>query len=318
MAGTFIHVAAAAIMNDRGEVLVSQRKRGSHLGGYWEFPGGKLEPGETLAAALVRELSEELDIVPTAQRPLIRARYHYPEKSVLLDVWKIDAFSGQPRGVEGQAIAWRPVSELDRDSFPPADVPVISALRLPSRYLITGAFSTAADFERKLQCALQSGIELVQLRLTRDWLAANSVNFAHDIIDLAVGLCERSSTRLMLNLPAELGHRAGTGLHLNSARLLATRHRPDVGLLAASCHNKLELDHAEAIGVDFAVLSPVKSTRSHPDARPIGWDAFHRLVDEANLPVYALGGLSEGDIATAWASGGQGVAAIGAFWRSSD
>ena len=305
-------------MNARGEVLVSQRKHGSHLGGYWEFPGGKLEPGETLAAALVRELGEELGIVPTAQRPLIRARYHYPEKSVLLDVWRIDAFSGQPRGVEGQAIEWRSVSELDKDSFPPADVPVINALLLPSRYLITGAFSNAADFERKLGFALQSGIELVQLRLTRDWLAANGPSFARDIIDRAVSLCRESSARLMLNLPAELGRRAGTGLHLNSARLLATRHRPDAELVAASCHNSRELAHAESIGADFAVLSPVKRTRSHPHARPMGWDAFHRLVDEVNLPVYALGGLADGDIAAAWASGGQGVAAIGAFWKASD
>ena len=318
MADTFIHVAAAAIMNDRGEVLVSQRKQGSHLGGCWEFPGGKLEPGESLAAALVRELREELDIVPTAQRPLIRARYDYPEKSVLLDVWKVDSFSGQPRGVEGQAIAWRAVSELDTDSFPPADVPVINALLLPSRYLITGAFATAADFERRLRSALQSGIQLVQLRLTRDWLAASSPSLAHGIIERGMELCRRYSATVMLNVPEELGEWSGAGLHLNSTRLLAATRRPDAGPVAASCHNRRELDHAQSIGVDFAVLSPVKKTRSHPHARPIGWQGFHRLVDEINMPVYALGGMTESDIRTAWASGGQGIAAIGAFWESSD
>ena len=135
MNNSFIHVAVAAIVNSKDEVLVSLRKQGTHLGGYWEFPGGKLEKGESVADGLFRELKEELDIVPLSTRPLIRTRHHYPEKSVLLDVWKIEAYSGSPAGVEGQCIEWRALNSLDPGMFPPADVPIISALLLPDCYL---------------------------------------------------------------------------------------------------------------------------------------------------------------------------------------
>lgn len=314
MSSRFIHVAVAAIVNDRDEVLVSQRKQGTHLAGYWEFPGGKLESGESISAALSRELKEELDIVPVSSRPLIRARYRYPEKSVLLDVWKIDAFSGDPRGVEGQSIEWRSISRLDKEDFPPADVPVIDALVFPGRYLITGEFSSAVEFEQRLSKALRGGIELVQLRLTHDWLEANSRDYGLEIIELCDHLCQEQSARCVFNVPEQFGLPEKAGVHLNSRRLLDSTRRPDSRLVSASCHNQLELEHAQSIGVDLAVLSPVQVTRSHPDAQPLGWEAFHRLVDDINLPVYALGGLAECDIEKAWDAGGQGIAAISAFW----
>ena len=312
---SYIHVAVAAIVNSDNEVLISQRKQGTHLGGYWEFPGGKLEQGESISAALLRELEEELAIRPVSSRPLIRARYRYPEKSVLLDVWKIDAWSGIPRGVEGQRIAWRPLDQLDAEAFPPADIPVINALKLPASCLITGTFSSLPDFEQKLSTALRAGIELVQLRLTRDWLAANGRQYAAEIIDLCARLCKRQSVRLVFNVPEDLELPAGAAIHLNSRRLLDCDRRPATELASASCHNRQELEHAEAIGVDFAFLSPVQSTRSHPDARPLGWEAFHELVDRVNIPVYALGGLSPVEMEAAWNSGAQGIAAIGAFWK---
>ena len=315
MAGAYIHVAVAAVVNDRGEVLVSQRKQGSHLGGYWEFPGGKLEPGECVEAALTRELKEELDIVPLASRPLIRTRHRYPEKSVLLDVWKIQAYAGSPDGVEGQRVEWRAISELDRDAFPPADIPIINALSLPDRYLITGAFSSEADFEHKLTTALQAGIRLVQLRLTRDWLSSHSAELAGDIPGLCAQLCRQYHARLLLNLAAEVESVSADGIHMNSQRLLLADSRPDKALVSASCHNRHELEHAQAIGVDFVVLSPVQATASHPGARTLGWEAFSRLVDGIDIPVYALGGISEDDMDQAWHAGAQGVAAISAFWQ---
>jgi len=312
---TFIHVAVAAVVNNKGEVLVSQRKQGTHLGGYWEFPGGKLEQGESVAAALSRELKEELDIVPVSSRPLIRARYHYPEKSVLLDVWKIESYSGIPKGIEGQHIEWRAVDGLDHNVFPPADIPIINALSLPVRYLITGEFSSAADFEKRLSAALRDGIVLVQLRLTHDWVQTNTQSHALEIVELSTSLCKQNSARLQLNVPAQLKSLTNDGIHLSSKQLHKIQRRPDGGLVSASCHSRQELEYAQSIGVDFAVLSPVQKTRSHPDAQPLGWDAFHQLVDDINIPVYALGGMTVDDIEQAWNSGGQGIAAIGAFWN---
>jgi len=312
---TFIHVAVAAVVNNKGEVLVSQRKRGTHLGGYWEFPGGKLEQGESVAAALVRELKEELDIVPISSRPLIRIRHHYPEKSVLLDVWKIESYSGKPKGIESQRIEWRAIDRLDHNVFPPADIPIINALLLPSSYLITGEFSSVADFGSRLSAALHTGIELVQLRLTHDWLQTNTSSQALDIVEFCTRLCKKNSVKLMFNLPDEFISLTSDGIHLNSKQLLKAKSRPDRGLVSASCHNRQELEYAQSIGVDFAVLSPVHKTRSHPDAQPLGWEAFHQLVDDINIPVYALGGMAVNDIEQAWNSGGQGIAAISAFWN---
>ncbi|UCB54298.1 MAG: Nudix family hydrolase [Thiotrichales bacterium] len=315
MTSAFIHVAVAAIVNNKGEVLVSQRKQGTHLGGYWEFPGGKLEPGEVFTNALTRELKEELDIVPLASRPLIRARYRYPEKSVLLDVWKVESYSGTPSGVEGQRIDWRRIDQLDEKLFPPADRPVINALVLPERYLITGEFRDAADFERRLSAALDQGIEMVQLRLTHEWLAVNGESCALEIIQRCHSLCQQRAASLLCNMPAQLDVPAEAGIHLNSRRLIGCASRPDAKLVAASCHNREELEHAQSIDVDFAVLSPVQDTRSHANARPLGWARFHALVDDINIPVYALGGVVAEDLETAWQSGGQGIAAISAFWR---
>ena len=315
MDNAYIHVAVAAVVNSSGEVLVSQRQPGTHLGGYWEFPGGKLEQGESIEAALHRELQEELDITPVSVRPLIRARYHYPEKSVLLDVWKVESFSGHPRGVEGQRIEWRAVSALDHTVFPPADIPIINALSLPGRYLITGEFAGVGDFQRKLSTALENGIRLVQLRLTHDWLQCNTESHVQEIIELCSGLCKQYSARLLFNIADQGSALTGGGIHLSSRQLLECANRPDCELVSASCHNRKELEYAQSIGADFAVLSPVQKTGSHPDAQPLGWDTFRELVDDINIPVYALGGMTVDDIERAWQHGGQGIAAIGAFWK---
>ena len=165
--------------------------------------------------------------------------------------------------------------------------------------------------------ALNAGVKLVQLRLTSAWLAGNTRASAHDIIACSVRLCRQHTASLLCNLPEELSLPEGVGVHFSSMRLNALTHRPDVALVAASCHNRRELEQAQAIGADFAVLSPVKKTRSHPDAQSLGWKAFHALVDDANIPVYALGGMTESDIDQAWQSGGQGIASISAFWNES-
>ena len=315
MNSDFIHVAVAAITNDQGEVLVSQRLQGTHLAGYWEFPGGKLEPGEAIEAGLQRELQEELGITATAYSPLIKVRHSYPEKNVLLDVWRIDAFQGRPRGLEGQPVEWRDIASLKADDLPPADVPIISALSLPDRYLITGRFADANEFEQRLQLALEKGIRLVQLRLTHEWLQQQDESMANTIIDIAGDLCEQYSARLLLNTPDQYYPTATPGIHLNSRQLMSLTARPQADLLSASCHSPEQLEQAQVIGADFALLSPVQATASHPDAEPLGWRLFEELVDRVNIPVYALGGVSPEDITRARLAGAQGVAAISALWE---
>jgi mutator protein MutT len=129
----FIHVVAAAVIDATGRVLIAQRPVGKHLAGGWEFPGGKLEPGEDRLAGLVRELREELGITVASPRPLIRVRHAYPSREVLLDIWVVRHYRGEPQGLDGQALRWCTQDELATAELLPADKPIVAALRLPER-----------------------------------------------------------------------------------------------------------------------------------------------------------------------------------------
>jgi len=308
-----IHVIAGALTDPQGRVLIAKRPERVHQGGRWEFPGGKLEPGETPVAALARELQEELGVRVLSSRPLIRIHHDYGDRHILLDVHRVSGYAGDPHGEEGQPIGWVHPDAMDPAAFPAADRPIISALRLPERYLITGADPRVPDrFLDRLDRALARGIRLVQLR-------------AHDLSDddyavLAVGafqICARHGGRLLLNRDPHLARDLPChGLHLTAQRLTAFARRPwdNQHLVGASCHNAQELSSAARLGLDYALLSPVRATRSHPDARPLGWERFATLVEDAGPPVYALGGLGPDDLDTAFAHGAQGIAAIRGLW----
>ncbi len=310
-----IHVALAAIVNSNNEVLISQRAPGAHLGGFSEFPGGKLESGEQVQKALLRELEEELGICATSYRPLIKVTHQYHDITVLLDVWKVDAYSGEPVGREGQAIRWLNVEQLDSAEFPAANAAIIMALNLPEHYLITGKFDSIDEFEARLGSAIDRGIRLAQLRLTHDWLQSADEKYATQVIRRAAALCEHTGVRLMFNLPDELQQIINPScLHLNSRKLQQYRERPDCDYLSVSCHTVQEMLDAEALGVDFMVVSPVQATATHPEITPLGWEEFAAMVAQVSVPVYALGGVCRDDTEKAWSAGAQGIAAIGALW----
>ncbi|HEV7358948.1 MAG TPA: NUDIX domain-containing protein [Steroidobacteraceae bacterium] len=130
-----IHVVAAAVIDSSGRVLIAQRPAGKHLAGGWEFPGGKLEPGEDRRLGLARELREELGISIATPRPLIRVRHSYDYGDVLIDMWVVRQYSGEPTGLDGQALRWCTQDELESVELLPADGPIVAALRLPERLL---------------------------------------------------------------------------------------------------------------------------------------------------------------------------------------
>jgi mutator protein MutT len=130
-----IHVVAGVVIDSAGRALIAQRPAGKHLAGEWEFPGGKLEPGEHRLAGLARELREEIGIDIRTPRPLIRVRHTYPYGDVLLDVWVVRYYSGEPRGLDGQALRWCAKDELAQTQLLPADRPIVRALRLPERLM---------------------------------------------------------------------------------------------------------------------------------------------------------------------------------------
>lgn len=309
-----VHVAVAVILNEKNQVLISLRPESSHLGGYWEFPGGKVENNETVEQALFRELQEELDINIETYRPLIQITHRYHEKSVFLDVWLVSSYAGTAIGKEGQEIRWEDISQLDVNDFPEANLPIITAIKLPDRCLITGDFSSEMEFIEKFEAAIKKNIKLIQLRITHEYLVNHGEEKIYKIVQKAQLICEPNNLVLMLNLPDSIKPENPFNMHLNSASLMRLPTKPECQLLSASCHNKEQILKAEALGVDFIFLSPVKATQSHPNAVPIEWDKFSELLFETNMPTYALGGMTDLHITEAWNAGAQGIAGIGAFW----
>jgi len=313
-----VHVAVAVIINDDDEVCISLRHQDSHQGGLWEFPGGKIEKHETVEQALAREIREELNLEIETSRPLITIIHNYQDKKVCLHVNRVLRYSGRATGVEGQQVTWLPVNQLARYEFPAANLPIIRAVQLPDRYLITGKFSGEDDFLRKLSDALDDDIRLVQLRLKDGDLGIDKVPA---LIRQASSLCARAGATLLFNVPQDylksidLSSIRFDGIHADSKTLNTLVQRPDGQLFSASCHNEEELLKAKSLKADFVVLSPVQKTASHPEMQAMGWQKFSSLLETCAMPVYALGGVSERDMQDAWSHGAQGVAAISAFWR---
>lgn len=308
-----VHVAAAALIDSDDRVLLTRRHPDSHQGGLWEFPGGKLEQDESVTDGLARELREELGVEPLDCRPLIRVTHHYTECSVLLDVHLVEAWRGEPTGLEGQPLEWVARSGLGDYPMPAADQPIVRALQLPAVYLITPPqVDRPMVFLNGLEASLQQGARLVQLRLF-DLTEPALLELGRAACDL----CHSQQARLLLNGDSETATAIGAdGVHLSGRALQAAQSRPVAAdlLLAASCHSPADLAKAMRLGADFALLSPVLATRSHPDADPLGWDKFDSWVAAANLPVYALGGMRPEMLATAWLRGAQGIAGIRGLW----
>lgn len=188
---------------------------------------------------------------------------------------------------------------------------------LPAVFLITPEPSGKQyeqTFLESLSNSLMTGVKLVQLRAKE----MDELSYA-DLARKVLQVCRRHGAQLILNGPIpDPQHIEADGLHLTSAQLKACSGRPVASgkLLSAACHTPEELLHAERIGVDFATLSPVLATRSHPEADPMGWERFEQLARSVSIPVFALGGMTRADVPLAKAHGGHGVAAIHALWQA--
>ena len=308
-----VRVAAAVLLRHDGRVLLAQRLRGTPYAGYWEFPGGKLEPGETASAGLARELDEELGISIVRAAPWLTRRHAYPHANVEIEFFRVFDWRGKPHGRDGQAIAWQKPGAFEVAPLLPANTVVLSALDLPIVYGITMAEDLGEDmFLERARLALERGLKLVQLR-EKSFAPQRLASLAEQLLALAA----RHGARVLLNGDADSARRLGfAGVHWTSAALLAADKRPAGMLCGVSSHDARELGRAVELGVDFVVLGPVAPTPSHPEARPLGWAGFGELVRGSPLPIYALGGLSRADLDIAMAHGAHGVALRRAAWAS--
>lgn len=319
-----IDVAAGALINAEGKVLLAQRPAGKHMAGYWEFPGGKFEPQETATEALRRELQEELGIAVRACEPLITLSHDYSDRKVRLHIFVVTAWDGVPQSLDKQALNWVPAADLPSWDLLPADAPIATALRLPHFYPISPQFGRAADcwvdVEGWLQELHRKQYSIFQWRQLGE--ASDDSSLAVQVADWAAAhniqaLLNGSLEEDVLNRAAELGF---SGVHLRSQDLTGNvapmrKVAVDLGLtwLAASCHSAAELKAAKMLALDFVVLGSVRKTGSHPNGLVLGEVAFRRLAEEAGLPVYALGGCAVDDCGYFRSMGAQGVAGIRTF-----
>ncbi len=307
---------AVGVLRRKNQVLVGQRLVKDRYFQKWEFPGGKLEAGETAEQCLKRELYEELGIDVLCTQPLIRLDHDYPDRHVRLHVFVVDGFSGEPSGKEGQAVQWLEIDQCSKLDFLEANEPIVNAVKLPSLMLITQL--EKYGLEQTLQCLHfwqakcqeQERRFVVQLRepqLTGDDLL-QSIKTIRKTLSSTIPLILNGDMNTAIALGCD-------GVHLNANIAKSYQQRSELPdfWVGMSCHNEAELGHAEKIA-DYALLSPIKATKSHPEQTPRGWSFFAETVSRIKLPCYALGGMKLGDIDISRQYGGQGVAMLSEAW----
>ncbi|HZV97551.1 MAG TPA: Nudix family hydrolase [Methylophilaceae bacterium] len=306
-----VHAAVAVLLRNDGLVLLGRRPEGKPWAGWWEFPGGKIEEGESPYPALQRELHEELGTQALEAYPWLTRTFAYPERTVKLHFFIVRRWTDEPHGKEDQQLSWQRPSDLTVGPMLPANTPILTALALAPVYAITNLAETGEQvFFSRLEQSLKDGLKLIQVR-EKQLPSSQLRQFAERVIEIA----KPYGAKVMLNSDMRLARELGAdGVHLSASQLIALQTRPDDLLCAASCHNPAELAQAEQLALDFVVLSPVLPTRSHPDAQPLGWQGFTDLIQGYALPVYALGGLQQQDLQQAWQSGAHGIAMQRAAW----
>ena len=318
-----IHVVAGILRHPQNpsKIFFTRRKKGQHLQDLWEFPGGKLEAGENRFQALYRELEEEVGIQVHSALPFHSLVHQYQDKTIYLDVWEVKHFCGRAHGREGQQSEWLELDELSEYSLPDADLPILKALSLPSELLITPDL-----FESEIDSTLQQFNTQIHKQLYPLVLFRSDHLDDKSYAEIAIQLqqiCEARNSEIIISRPNMDGLNSNlfdsfNRKHINSVILRNLTANPfgESIKLSTSCRNNIELEQAESLNCDFALLSAVKETTSYP-GRPVqGWFQFNNVTSQARLPVFALGGVKPGDLTVARYQGAVGVAGTTYFWSS--
>jgi len=311
-----IDVAVGVLLRPDGTVLLGNRPADKPWPGWWELPGGKLEPGESVLQALTRELKEEIGITVTQATPWVTYVHRYPTTTVRLAFCRVTEWTGEPQSLEGQLLRWVPIdSAQDVPQLLPATYPPLRWLQLPNVYAISSAGSPEhlPQFLNRLAQGLAAGIKLFQWR-EPGWPGGPAQAALHQALKTMLTRCHAAGARVLVNSihPEAWWHEAD-GVHLRSQDAENLTNRPILDKdkrVGVSTHNLAELEHARALDADFAVLGPVLPTASHPGHPGIGWDSFAELNAQAGLPVFALGGQSTATLVRAQSVGGHGFAGI--------
>lgn len=307
-----VEVAVGVLVRPDGAVLLADRPEGKPYAGYWEFPGGKIEPGESVEEALARELHEELGVDIEHAFPWVVFEYDYPHAYVRLHFRRVFSWRGEPHSREGQQMGFHLPTRSVPAPLLPAAVPALRWLRLPPVCVISciDALGPTA-FLTVLERALANGLRLLVVREP----ALDDGSLAK-VVPRIIERARRSSALVLASSRhAETIWRLADGVHLTARDLLHASRRPSLPWVSASVHNRDELVRACELGCDFALLGPVLPTESHPGQSPLGWDGFARVSADTSIPLYAIGGLQPEHLAVARRAGAHGVAMLRAAWR---
>ncbi len=312
----FLHVVAAVIEKNN-RILLAKRPVEKHQGGLWEFPGGKLEPDETPHQALLRELKEELDIEINTSSPFLKVYHRYPDKAVFLDIYKVDDFEGEAKGLEGQRFEWVAREDLADYQFPAANEKIVSALTVPQMLSIT---PTDIEAQPSSKCLLEWREKILAYNIDGLLLRAPSLDDSAYITLFQTikqflqqqGLS--AQVRLIINRVHLLDACETKNLHLSSMELKQLSTRMKNIFLSTSCHTEEEILLAEKFACNQVLLSPVLATGSHPDALSLGWDEAKTLTEKCKVPVLLLGGMKPEQILQAKDIGAFGLAGISNFF----
>lgn len=308
-----IHVACGALRDAQGRVLLVERPLGKIAALKWEFPGGKIEAGETPRAALDRELHEEISIRVTEARPLTLFTHEYAERKVTLHTFLVTGWEGEVLGRESQRLAWEyPHARHGLDVLPTV-FPIVWALQLPDEYIFTLPNATETSILRGIPFIRRGTLLRLRLpQLSREDYAA--------LAQRVIAAARPWGLPVVLDRGEAMSRFLGAaGVHFTETQLKSlqpTDLAPVYNVMRfASCHSAGTIQHAQWLGLDAVVVGPVRATASHPGQAPVGWDGFEALLALTPMPVYAIGGLSSVDKPEAFAHYAQGVCGISAYWR---
>ena len=307
-----VNVSVAVLIDADNKVLFGQRPTIKSWGGWWEFPGGKIEKSETSIEALYREIYEEIGVNITQFSRWVTRNYSYEGNDFTLHFFKVSKWEGNITSKENQRLVWTSLKKPEISPILPANQFVQKAFDLPKSYAITNLSETTREvFFNQLKDKISNGLRMIQVREKN--ISYNELKiFSKEVIKI----CKPNNVKVIINSNEKLAHEIkADGVHLTSKDLLNAKVKPKNLIVAASCHSQEEIDIAEKIDVDFLVLSAVKKTLSHPNMSPIGWKKFKKMANKSSTPIYALGGLGDFDYQSAIENGGIGIASQRLIWK---
>ncbi len=305
MRGQVLDVAVCVVQSPDGRVLLAERTARQVAAGFWELPGGKVDPGETAAQAAARELREETGLNPVSLESWMTYEHQFPTRRLRLHFFRARRWEGTALGREGQRLAWADpgaphvgpiLSSNDRALFSLAMPPVCLMAELP-------AHGSSEDFLRRLHEELSGGARLISVRLPSLAPGQRSALLARVAL-----LADAFPQATILTGSAMDSSRAGlAGVHSCSRELHRLATRPSSRVWAATCHDEPDMSRAVSMGADFIVLSPVLAGPEASERRPLGWEGVRRFAAACPIAVFAEGGVSLADLPAAKQAGAAGV-----------